>query len=179
MKFTKLPLDGLVLVELKAFADSRGYFSERYKSSLFKEAGINEPFSQDNFSRSKPGVLRGLHYQTQPTQGKLVSVTRGAVWDVAVDIRKNSKTFGQYYGTELSDQNHRMLWIPHGFAHGFCVLGKEDADVFYKVTGEYNPKGDSGLRWNDPQLKIEWPQTAPIVSEKDQLLPWFKEIIPL
>jgi dTDP-4-dehydrorhamnose 3,5-epimerase len=129
MPSEQLPIDGLVLITLDVYGDARGFFCERYKLSRFAEAGISENFVQDNHSRSAPDVLRGLHYQYAPAQGKLVGVTRGRIWDVAVDIRPHSPTFGESYGTELSDMNGRLLWIPAGFAHGFCVLGEEPADV--------------------------------------------------
>ena len=133
MKVTPLDLPGLVLVELKIFGDVRGFFVERFQLQRFAEQGLPTQFIQDNHSRSGPKVLRGLHYQSQPAQGKLVGVIRGCIWDVVVDIRPESPTFGKHFGLEMSDMNGRMLWIPPGFAHGFCVLGDEPADVLYKV----------------------------------------------
>jgi dTDP-4-dehydrorhamnose 3,5-epimerase len=170
---TSLPLDGLVLVELVVHGDSRGFFAERFHLERFEAHGLPTAFAQDNHSRSAPGVLRGLHYQHQPAQGKLVGVVRGRVWDVAVDIRPASPTFGQHIGLELSDMNGRLLWIPPGFAHGFCVLGDEPADVYYKVDAPYGPAGEGGVRWNDAQLGIRWPMERPLVSERDAALPTF------
>ncbi|HKY04327.1 MAG TPA: dTDP-4-dehydrorhamnose 3,5-epimerase, partial [Blastocatellia bacterium] len=141
MKVTHLNPEGLMLVELVMMRDERGFFLERFQTDRFRENGLPADFVQDNHSRSVPGVLRGLHYQYDPPQGKLVGVARGAVWDVAVDVRANSPTYGRSFGIELSDANGRMLWVPPGFAHGFCVLGDEPADVLYKVDAHYNPKG--------------------------------------
>jgi dTDP-4-dehydrorhamnose 3,5-epimerase len=140
---------------------------ERCNLERFWELGLPTQFYQDNHSRSLPGVLRGLHYQRRPAQGKVVGVTRGRIWDVAVDLRTQSPTFGQSIGLELSDENGLALWIPPGFAHGFCVLGAEPADVFYKVDAPYNPAGEGGIRWNDADLAISWPMSDPIVSERD------------
>lgn len=173
MKVTKLELSGLVLVELDLFGDSRGFFVERFNEKRFAEHGLPSHFVQDNHSRSAPGVLRGLHYQTEPAQGKLVSVTRGKIWDVAVDIRPGSPTYGKWSAHELSDMNGKMLWIPAGFAHGFCVLGEEPADVVYKVDGLYNPKSEGGIHWADPTLGIPWPVRAPVVSARDEKLSAF------
>jgi dTDP-4-dehydrorhamnose 3,5-epimerase len=137
---------------------------------------VSGPFIQDNHSRSKPGVIRGLHYQVNPSQGKLVGVIRGKIWDVVVDLRKDSPTYGKWEGVELSDENGRLLWVPPGFAHGFCVLGQEDADVMYKVDAPYSPKTEGGIRFDDPDLKIEWPvKDGAIVSPKDRVLPGFAE----
>jgi dTDP-4-dehydrorhamnose 3,5-epimerase len=166
-------LSGLKLIELKIYGDDRGFFTERYVAERFVGYGLPERFIQDNHSRSKPGVIRGLHYQTDPAQGKLVGVIRGKIWDVAVDLRKDSPTFGQWEAFELSDENGRLLWIPAGFAHGFCVLGNEDADVMYKVDVVYSPKTEGGILYSDPDLKIEWPVKEPIVSGKDKVLPGF------
>lgn len=178
MKFSPTPIAGLLIFEPRIFPDSRGLFTERFKASVFKEQGVGG-FVQDNFSRSKPAVLRGLHFQTEPPQGKFVSCLRGRIWDVAVDLRKGSPTFGKYFGVELSGENLKSLWIPAGFAHGFCVLGDEEADVYYKCTGEFNAATDGGVRWNDPAFGIEWPLKDPIVSEKDQKLPFVQELQPL
>jgi dTDP-4-dehydrorhamnose 3,5-epimerase len=172
MKFTPLEIAGLVLVELKLYGDSRGFFVERFQEDRFREAGLPTHFAQDNHSRSAPGVLRGLHYQHTPPQGKLVGCLRGRIWDVAVDVRADSPTYGQSFGVELSDMNGRLLWMPPGFAHGFCVLGNEPADVLYKVTNPYNPAGEGGIKWDDPELKVAWPLkemgAAPIISQRDQ-----------
>jgi len=173
---TNLPLEGLKLVDLKLFHDDRGFFTEWYQEERFQKAGIDARFIQDNYSRSKPGVIRGLHYQTNPQQGKLVGVVSGRIWDVVVDIRSKSPTFGKWYGVELNDSNGKLLWIPPGFAHGFCALGNTDACVLYKVDSAYSPKGESGILYNDPILKIEWPRVGEIVvSAKDKLLPTFEE----
>jgi len=175
LNVTQLELPGLALVELALYGDERGFFVERFNSGLFAKLGLPSAFVQDNHSRSAPGVIRGLHYQTDPAQGKLVGVIRGRIWDVAVDIRPDSPTYGRHYGTELSDMNGRLLWLPAGFAHGFCVLGSEPADVLYKVDGAYNPKSEGGISWNDPELKIAWPVTTPTVSERDRKQPSFAE----
>jgi len=173
MKFTPLDLPGLVLIELTIYRDSRGFFTERFQAARFAEHGLPKQFAQDNHSRSAPGVLRGLHFQHDPPQGKLVGVIRGRIWDVTLDIRPGSPTFGKHLGLELSDRNGRLLWVPPGFAHGFCVLGDEAADVVYKTTRPYNPAGEGGIRWNDPDLAIAWPLSRPIISERDQRLGTF------
>ncbi len=170
-----LSLSGLKLIELKVFADERGFFTERYQLDRFADYGLPRTFIQDNHSRSKPGVIRGLHYQHSPAQGKLVGVIRGAILDVVVDLRKASPTYGKHEAVELSDSNGRLLWVPPGFAHGFCVLGDEHADVMYKVDGAYSPKTEGGLLYSDPALKIQWPVKNPIVSGKDQILPTFAD----
>ena len=166
MVIYECPLAGLKVVQLKVHGDARGFFIERFHASSFKAAGLPTDYSQDNHSRSAPGILRGLHYQHTPPQGKLVGVIRGRVWDVAVDIRKDSKTFGQYHGVELTGDNGLLLWLPPGFAHGFCVLGDEPADMLYKVTGQYNQPGEGGIRFDDTDLNIPWPIQNPIVSER-------------
>jgi dTDP-4-dehydrorhamnose 3,5-epimerase len=170
MNITQLEAPGLKLIELKVLGDARGFFVERFQADHFRAAGIAGPFVQDNHSRSAPGVLRGLHYQFNQPQGKLVGVVRGRIWDVAADIRPGSPTFGKWYAEELSDLNGRLLWIPPGFAHGFCVLGDEPADVLYKVDAAYNPRGEAGIAWNDPDLAIPWPIPAPTVSTRDKTL---------
>lgn len=170
-----------MLIEPKIWRDERGYFFESYQSHQFREAGIEVNFVQDNISTSKLGVIRGLHAQAgAQAQGKLVRVLKGRVWDVAVDIRRNSPTFGSYYSVELSAKNNLSLWIPPGFLHGFMSL--EENSVFaYKVTGLYDPKGELGVRWNDPDIAIEWPSIPevelPIISEKDQQLPLLRDIV--
>lgn len=179
-KFEKLDIDGLVLVKPDVFKDDRGYFKETYKKSLYEAGGIKGDFIQDNFSFSSRGVLRGLHFQLgQHAQGKLVSVARGRVWDVAVDIRRSSPTFGKWIGVELSEENHHQFWIPPGFAHGFVVL--DDHTIFqYKCTNEYHKASEGAIRWNDPFLGIQWPLRDVIVSEKDGLAPLFDhaEVFP-
>lgn len=177
MKINDCHLEGVKLIELKVNGDDRGFFIERFHEQRFKEAGLPYKFAQDNHSRSAPGVLRGLHYQYNPPQGKLVGVARGRVWDVAVDLRKGSKTFGKYFGAELSDSNGRLLWIPEGFAHGFCVLGEGPADMLYKVTGQYNQKGEGGVKYDDPDIGIQWPISNPILSDRDKAQPSLKDII--
>jgi dTDP-4-dehydrorhamnose 3,5-epimerase len=172
--FKKLRIPEVILVETQSFSDERGFFLENFKMSSFVSNGINTKFVQDNFSHSVKGVLRGLHYQkNSKVQSKLVSTLRGEIFDVAVDIRKNSPTFGQWVGEILSDQNHKSLYIPEGFAHGFCVLS-EEADIFYKVNNEYSPENERGIIWNDPQINIMWPTESPILNDKDSVLPTLK-----
>ena len=177
MKFTPLAIPEVVLIEPKVFGDSRGFFLESFKQELFNQAtGTQHDFIQDNHSRSSKGVLRGLHYQLNPhAQGKLVRVITGAVFDVAVDIRRSSPTFGRWVGAELTAENHHQLWIPPGFAHGFVVLS-DTADLVYKTTAYYAPETDRGILWNDPDIGIEWPQLdIPFsLSDKDQKQPAFK-----
>ncbi len=175
MKLTDGPLDGLKIIELDVHGDARGFFVERYHAGKLAELGFDETFVQDNHSRSAPGILRGLHYQYDPPQGKLVGVVRGAVWDVAVDVRPDSPTFGQHFGIELSDSNGTLLWMPAGFAHGFCVIGDDIADMYYKCTGLYNPEGEGGIRYDDPDLAIDWPVNDPQISGRDQALKSFAE----
>lgn len=167
MQITSTPLPGLVQIELDVFRDPRGRFVELYRQPRYEAAGIDRPFVQDNFSWSVRGTLRGLHYQLGRPQGKLVTVIKGTVFDVAVDIRQGSPTFGQWYGVELSDTNMRQLYVPPGFAHGFCVLSDE-AGFLYKCTDLYSPQDERGIVWNDPALSIAWPVTAPLLSAKDQ-----------
>jgi len=175
-KFTSLTIPDIVLIEPKVFPDDRGYFLESFKSSDFKKANLPTHFIQDNFSFSKKDVIRGMHYQKNPkAQGKLVSVLKGGVWDVAVDIRRESQTFLKWVATELNDQNHAMLYIPPGFAHGFISL-TEDVLLLYKCTNEYDPQADAGIHWNDPDIAISWPIGNPIVSEKDALLPFMDQV---
>lgn len=175
MKVIDCPLEGLKIIELKVHGDARGFFVERFHEQRFAEAGLPTRFVQDNHSRSAPGILRGVHYQFNPPQGKLVGVTRGKVWDVAVDLRPNSPTYGQYHAVELSDGNGRLFWIPAGFGHGFCVLGSEPADMLYKVTGLYNAAGEGGVRYDDPDLSIDWPIGNPTISDRDKNLPSFAD----
>jgi dTDP-4-dehydrorhamnose 3,5-epimerase len=175
MKIVKTELAGVVLIELAVYGDERGFFTERFQRERFAGAGLPIDFIQDNHSRSAPGVLRGLHYQHTPAQGKLIGVVRGRIWDVVVDIRPWSATFGQYFDCELSDLNGRLLWIPPGFAHGFCVTGDEPADVLYKVDAPYNPAGESGILWSDTELGIRWPVANPIISARDQRLQSFAD----
>lgn len=174
MKISTTKLDGLIIIEPKVFHDARGYFFETFQTQRYAELGI-PPFVQDNVSRSTKNVLRGLHYQLPHSQGKLVWVTRGSVWDVVVDIRLGSPTFGQWFGITLSDENHLQMYIPPGFAHGFCVLS-DIADFHYKCTDFYTPGAEHGIRWNDPDIQIAWPITQPITSPKDDLYPALNEI---
>ncbi len=176
MRITRLDLDGLLLIELEVHGDERGFFIERFNVDRFQAEGLQTTFVQDNHSRSRPGVVRGLHYQHTPAQGKLVGVTRGRIWDVAMDIRPDSLTYGQIRSTELSDMNGRLLWVPRGFAHGFCVLDDTPADLLYKVDAPYNPDGESGILWNDPALAIPWPIRDPLVSARDRTLPTFEQL---
>jgi dTDP-4-dehydrorhamnose 3,5-epimerase len=162
------PLEGLKIIELDHHKDDRGFFTEMFHVKRFAEAGLPHIFLQDNRSRSNPGVLRGLHYQYAPPQGKLVGAVSGSIWDVAVDIRPKSDTYGQYYGIELTGENGRLFWMPSGFAHGFCVLGDQPADVVYKVSSVYNGPGEGGIRFDDPDLHIEWPIKQPILSDRDR-----------
>lgn len=155
MKIIKTNLPGVVVIEPKRFGDQRGFFLETFRQDVMQGAGINVSFVQDNHSRSSQGVLRGLHYQMTQTQGKLVRVATGSVFDVAVDVRSGSPTFGQWYGTELSEENMRMLYVPPGFAHGFVVLS-ESADFIYKCTDYYHPESEQGIAWDDPDLNIDW-----------------------
>jgi dTDP-4-dehydrorhamnose 3,5-epimerase len=179
MKVIPTAIPDVLILEPKVFSDERGYFFESFNQRVFDEAvGRHVEFVQDNHSRSSKGVLRGLHYQAPPNaQGKLVCVTRGAVFDVAVDIRQGSTTFGRWTGIELSDTNHRQLWIPIGFAHGFLVLS-ESADFLYKTTAYYAPDAERSIRWDDPVIGILWPpiRQAPIVSAKDAAAPTLGDI---
>ena len=178
MKATRLAIPEVVLLQPKVFGDERGFFYESFNQQAFNEAtGTNHAFVQDNHSRSSQGVLRGLHYQLPPrAQGKLVRVVRGAVFDVAVDIRKGSPTFGQWVGALLTEDNHHQLWVPPGLAHGFLVLS-ESADFLYKTTDYYSPDHERCIRWDDPQLAIAWPsvEAAIQLSAKDQAGRWLAE----
>ena len=167
MKFRETDLKGLILIEPDVFDDSRGFFLELYHAGKYAEGRIPERFVQDNFSRSVRHTLRGLHYQHPNAQGKLVTVVEGATFDVAVDIRVGSPTFGKWYGCELSAENKRLLYVPPGFAHGFCVLS-DYAGFLYKCTHFYSPKDERGILWNDPDLGIRWPVSDPLLSPKDQ-----------
>ncbi len=168
MKVIDTGLPGVLLLEPKVFGDARGFFMETWQAARYAEAGMPERFVQDNHSRSRRGVLRGLHYQLTQPQGKLVWVTRGAVFDVAVDVRRGSPHFGRWYGCQLDDVNHRQLYIPPGFAHGFCVVS-EEADFFYKCTDYYHPQSERGIAWNDPEIGIDWPPLPEVaLSGKDQ-----------
>ncbi|MBA2853117.1 dTDP-4-dehydrorhamnose 3,5-epimerase [Methanococcus maripaludis] len=173
--FKNLEIPEVILVEPKVFPDERGFFFESYKFSDFFDAGITENFVQDNHSKSKYMVLRGLHFQKNPkAQGKLVRCITGEIFDVAVDLRKNSPNYGKWVGEILSEENKKMLYIPKGFAHGFCVLSSE-AEIIYKCTEEYSPEFDAGIFWNDESIRVNWPVENPIISEKDSKLPNLKD----
>lgn len=176
MKVTPLKLQGASIIEPIVHGDSRGFFMESYNEAIFQEHGILQTFIQDNQSLSaESGVLRGLHYQLNPkAQTKLIRVLSGAIYDVIVDIRRNSPTFGQWVGVILSEHNHRQLLVPRGFAHGFCTL-VPNTQVFYKVDEYYSPENDRGILWNDPALGIDWPTSSPILSDKDQRHPLLKD----
>ena len=167
MKFLDTELPGVILVEPDVYRDERGYFLETYHSQKYAEGGIPATFVQDNRSQSSCGILRGLHTQTLKPQGKLIRVTRGEIFDVAVDIRRGSSTFAKWVGVRLSGDNFHQMYIPPGFAHGFCVLS-DVAEVEYKCTDFYEPKGEMTIRWNDPRINIRWPITTPILSDKDR-----------
>ena len=176
-EFERQKIEDVILVKPKVFGDNRGFFMEAYKKSEFFENGITVEFNQDNHSKSTKGVLRGLHYQKSPyAQAKLVRCSKGRIYDVAVDIRPESKTFGQYVKVELSEENKQMLFIPEGFAHGFVVLS-EEAELLYKASGEYAPQADRGIRWNDETIGINWEiDFEPILSEKDMVQPFLKDV---
>lgn len=176
MQFIRTQLPDVILIEPKVFSDERGFFLESYQKNRFAEAGIALDFVQDNHSKSQQGTLRGLHYQIQQAQGKLVRVVAGEIFDVAVDIRKNSPTFGKWVGDYLSAENRRMLWVPPGFAHGFYVTSSE-AEVLYKATDYYAPQWERSILWNDPTININWTigDIQPILSPKDTAGKLFSE----
>jgi len=174
MRFIPSPtLPDIIIIEPDIFEDSRGFFIEMYHKEKFQEAGINENFVQDNRSRSKKGTLRGLHYQVKNPQGKLIWALSGEIFDIAVDIRRKSPTFGKWFGSTLSGENKKALYIPPDFAHGFCVMS-EEAEVFYKCTDFYSPENERCIRWDDPELGIEWPIKYPTLSDKDKKAPSLK-----
>jgi dTDP-4-dehydrorhamnose 3,5-epimerase len=173
MKFEKTELDGVVLCAPDVFRDARGFFLESYHAQKYMEGGIRAVFVQDNRSRSTKDVLRGLHYQLHKPQAKLLSCTRGEIFDVAVDIRRGSPTFGRWTGAVLSEENCLQLYIPGGFAHGFCVVS-EMAEIQYKCSEFYDPRDDRGVRWNDPDLGVKWPVSDPVLSAKDAAQPFLK-----
>jgi len=176
MEVLTTPIDGVLLIKPKVWRDARGYFVESWQKERYEATGINLPFVQDNRSRSAKGILRGLHFQRKFPQGKLVSVSSGSVFDVAVDIRKHSPTFGQWFGAELTGENQHQLWVPPGLAHGFCVCS-EVADFTYKCTELYHPEDEGSIRWDDPELAITWPVASPVLSEKDLAAPLFKDAV--
>jgi dTDP-4-dehydrorhamnose 3,5-epimerase len=172
LKITESPLPGVFVIEPRVHGDARGFFVETFRESVLAEAGLPTRFVQDNHSRSRRGVLRGLHYQVERPQGKLVRVSRGRVFDVAVDVRRGSPHFGRWFGITLDDRDHRMLYIPPRFAHGFVVLS-EEADFIYQCTEYYDPDSERGVAWNDPDIGIQWPEIgAPTLSQRDERLPW-------
>ena len=175
MKITQTQLPGVSLIQPEIHGDARGFFTETYQSQRYREGGIDATFVQDNLSRSERGVLRGLHFQVEKPQGKLVSCPRGSVFDVAVDVDPSSSTFKQYVAVELNEENHLQMWIPPGYAHGFCVLS-EVADLHYKCTEFYQPSLERGVFWNDPDIGIRWPVTSPTLSAKDGALPRLAEL---
>ena len=175
MKVIETKLAGVAIIEPKAFGDSRGFFEETWHKSRYEAMGIKEEFIQDNLSFSTRGVLRGVHYQYPHAQGKLVSVVKGSVFDVAVDIRVGSPTFGQWVGVLLTGENHRQLWISPGFAHGFCVVS-DTAYFTYKCTDVYTPEAEGGALWNDPDIGIQWPLQDVELSDKDKVYPRLKDI---
>lgn len=174
MQSIDLKLAGLKLITPRVFEDERGFFFESYRQDFFSTLGIG-PFPQDNSSFSRKGTIRALHFQSSPGQAKLVTCVQGEIWDVAVDLRPDSPTFMQWEGVILDDKNHKQLYIPKGFAHGFCVLSPT-ARVHYKVSSPYDPKTECSIRWNDPDLHIDWPVKDPILSPRDQVSPFFKEV---
>ena len=175
VRYTKTSLPGVFVIEPAVFKDDRGFFLETYHQRKYGEGGIDGSFVQDNRSHSRKDVLRGLHYQLRYPQGKLVYAITGEIFDVAVDIRRGSPTFGKWEGVYLSSDNNRQVFIPEGFAHGFCVLS-ETADVMYKCTDFYNPDDEFGILWSDPTLSIEWPVASPVLSSKDSQYPKLTEI---
>ncbi len=178
MKVAPSKIPDVLIIEPDVFGDARGFFMETWHADRYLAHGIDASFVQDNHSRSQQRVLRGLHYQLKNSQGKLVRVISGSVYDVAVDIRRCSPTFGQWVGVELSGENHKQMYVPPGFAHGFCVLS-ESADFLYKCTDFYNPQDEQGIIWNDPDIGVEWPDQDFNVSEKDSKNRSFKEAIDL
>ena len=168
-------LDGVVLLEPAVHGDERGFLVETFSAPAWRELGVEAEFVQDNHSRSHAGILRGLHFQTRPGQAKLVRCSRGRIWDVAVDLRRDSPTYGRWEGHELDDELHRQLFVPAGFAHGFCVLS-EIADVHYKLSSLYDPATEAGIAWDDPDLAVAWPVADPQVSGRDRSAPRLAEI---
>lgn len=176
MEIIDLSIPGLKLIRLNVAEDARGYFKECYHAPRYQDHGIECPFPQSNLSFSKKDVIRGMHYQSEPGQAKLVSVLQGKIYDVAVDIRPDSPYFGKWEGVVLDAEKHEQLFIPIGFAHGFCVISPEGAYVHYQVSSPYNAATEKGFRFNDPLVKIDWPTKTPLVSERDQQAPLFQEV---
>ena len=174
---TRLPTEiaDLALIEVAAHGDERGFLAETFRADAWREMGVDCDFVQENHSRSDRAILRGLHFQLRPGQAKLVRCVRGTIWDVAVDLRRDSPTYRRWEGYELSDSNHRQLFVPVGFAHGFCVLS-DQADVAYKLSSYYDPETEAGIRWDDPDVGVEWPIEHPLLSDRDKLAPTLAEI---
>jgi dTDP-4-dehydrorhamnose 3,5-epimerase len=168
-------LEGLLLIEPDLHGDERGFVIETFRANAWRELGVDAEFVQDNHSRSRGGILRGLHFQTSPGQAKLVRCLRGRIWDVAVDLRRDSPTYGRWEGHELDDISHRQLYLPVGFAHGFCVLS-ESADVAYRLSSYFDPATEAEIAWDDPDIGIEWPVSDPILSERDRRAPRLAEV---
>jgi dTDP-4-dehydrorhamnose 3,5-epimerase len=168
-------IDGLALIEVGAYGDERGFLLETFREDEWRELGVDVPFVQENHSRSGRGILRGIHFQTRPGQAKLVRCASGTIWDVAVDLRRDSPTYRAWEGYELSDSNGRQLFVPVGFGHGFCVLS-EEADVTYKLSSYYDPETESGIAWDDPDVGVEWPVSDPVVSERDRSAPRLTDV---
>ena len=175
MKISRTPLDGLLIIEPVMFQDERGFFLETFQSSRYKRAGIKEDFIQDNQSRSAKGVLRGLHFQVKRPHAQIVTLLSGHIFDVGVDIRPTSRTFGKWFGIELSESGPRQIYLAPGFAHGFCVLS-DWADLHYKVSGEYDPADEGGVIWNDPEINISWPIAERLISARDMRFPKLSDI---
>tara|TARA_B110000008_G_scaffold276782_2_gene316718 strand:- start:109 stop:636 length:528 start_codon:yes stop_codon:yes gene_type:complete len=175
MKVKNTPLEGFKIIELDAYSDDRGFFLESYHEDRYREHGIEDIFLQENHSRSKKNVLRGMHYQIKNPQAQIVTIIRGSILDVVVDIRPNSVTYGNWHSVELSDNGFRQVYMAPGFAHGFLVLS-DWVDMHYKVTTLYNPSDEGGLIWNDPEVAIKWPMSNPIMSLKDKKLSFFKDL---
>ncbi len=178
MKVVSIPLIGIIIFETKRFEDDRGFFLESYEAERYRALGVTENFVQDNHSRSRKNVLRGLHFTRHNPQAQLLTVMNGTVFDVVVDIRKDSRTFGKWFGTELSAENTNQIYMAPGFAHGFYVLS-ECADLHYKVSQFFNPKDDFGLIWNDYEVGVQWPSKSPLISVKDSNYPLLSKITPL
>ena len=168
-------LDGVVLIEPEVHGDDRGFLLESYNDESWRELGIDTAFVQDNHSRSRRGTLRGIHFQLRPGQAKLVRCVRGRIWDVAVDLRRDSPSYGEWEGHELDDERHLQLFVPAGFGHGFCVLSDE-ADVSYKLSSHFDPETEAGIAWDDPEIGIAWPLADPLLSERDSSAPRLAEI---
>lgn len=176
MQLIDLEIPGPKLIEVVSATDERGFFKECYRKTRYVDLGIECEFVQDNISYSKQGVIRGMHFQSDPGQAKLVSVLQGEIFDVVVDLRKDSPYFGKWAGVLLEAKKHQQLYVPIGFAHGFCVVSPDGAQVLYKVSSPYNPRTEMGFRFDDPEVKIVWPHPAPIVSKRDLEAPLFKEL---